>query len=217
MAAPGLKKLSHRHTLIVQFAAMGLRAKEIGAKLGMTQSRLSLVINDPRVQAEIREVRRKMFEEVQAELVETNPDKALQEMLPDGLKAIKNVLNPLSGSTDKVRLDAAFRLLERTHGRAVQKTEITGSVDLRALFSALEQQAYRSGTKTVTIEVEDPDDTKSKTVEQTDRSSDTENSVGEIEFVEPEPEVETVDPDAFLDVLGSPTSFQVGKEPETES
>lgn len=122
------KKLSHRHRFIAHLAALGHTGVEIAERTGMTQVRISSLLRTAIVSAEVERVRNVIFSR--------DPDEAMRTMIPKALRVVDEVLtNPQEKAS--TRVDAAFRLFDRTHGKAVQRVEHGGSL-IRELFRRLD-------------------------------------------------------------------------------
>lgn len=124
----GPEKLSHRHKYVAHLAAMGFKQVEIARRTGFSQSWLSTILSGGLLNAEIERARKEMFA--------LDPDLALKSALPDATQLITEVIRNDQEKTS-LRVDTAFRLLERTHGKAKQAIELGGSL-IKDLFQQLD-------------------------------------------------------------------------------
>jgi hypothetical protein len=143
----GPAKLSHRHRFIAHLAALGLKAREISAKTGYTEPRLSVILNNSLVKAEIEHVRKSLFA--------TDPDQRLKLALPKALEVIDDCLNNPQAKL-ALRVDTAFRLMDRTHGKPKQQVEHTGTL-LKDLFAELDRRSGHGPALDVESKVVDAD------------------------------------------------------------
>jgi len=109
--------LSPRHRRLAQLAAEGSSNADIGRELGYVDSRVSILLRNPHIRAEINRLQERLFEEtIQSRL------KALAD------PAISNIEQILKDRTNRVkvseRLDAAKWVVEKLDGKATQKTDI---------------------------------------------------------------------------------------------
>lgn len=133
------KRMSHRLKYVAQLAAMGLTNAEICQRTGYSQVRLSVVLRAPVVSNEVELTRKYIFA--------TDVERAQKVMLPKALEAIHDVLNhePVDFREKKSMSETAFALIERTHGKATQKIEASGTL-LADLYSMLDARAAAAGT-----------------------------------------------------------------------
>lgn len=139
----GPKKLSHRHHFIVHLAALGMSQGEICRRTGIVSSRMSILMNNSKFIEEITKVRKEIFSD--------NLDQNLKLMLPKATEVIRNVLEN-DQARDALRVETAFRLMDRTHGKAMQKIEVGGSM-IKSLFEQLD--AMKEVPADVTPDYED--------------------------------------------------------------
>ena len=142
----GPKKVSYKHDFIIRLAALGFKQCEIAERTGYSQTRLSLILNNSRIKKKILQVREQVFSK--------DPDTALRTMIPDALNVIREVIqNPQERA--QTRIDASYRLLDRTHGKAKQSIDVGGSL-IRDLFDQLDA-VKNAKPIDVTVEAKDAD------------------------------------------------------------
>ena len=130
MKASGPKKLSHRLKFVAQLSAMGVSQREIAERTGYTEGRLSIVLNSPLVSVEVDRARRSIFEK--------DPEVALRTMLPMALESVHEVLANKSEKSS-LRVETAFKVFERTHGKAKQQIDVGGNL-LKDLFEMMDKR-----------------------------------------------------------------------------
>lgn len=124
----GPKKLKQRHEFIAYLMSFGLTAREISKRVGMTDGYLSQIMNTPIVKERAESLRRELFG--------MDPNKGMHTMVKQCLSVIDEVLNN-PNEKSALKVDAAFRVLERTHGKPRQIVEVEGSL-LKDLFARLD-------------------------------------------------------------------------------
>lgn len=140
----GPKKLSHRQQFICHLAALGYKPREIAKLTGMTESRLSIVLNSPIACEEIQLIRDKTF---RSSTYEQN----LNRMSAQALRVQEEILfSPNERSALKLR--AADSVLDRKFGKAKQSIEVHGSL-LRDFYELL-QGEKPSEPKEIPIDAE---------------------------------------------------------------
>lgn len=123
----GPKKLSHRHKYMAHLAALGKSNRAIAQAMGLTDSRVSIIINSPIVREEIDRVR--------AELFESEEEKRTKLMIPKAMGIVEEVLNN-SQERSSLRVDTAFRLMDRVYGKPKQHIQQDGTT-IKDLFELL--------------------------------------------------------------------------------
>lgn len=124
----GPQELSHRHKYVAHLAAMGFKQVEIARRTGFSQAWLSTILSGELLTEEIDRIRKEMFA--------LDPELALKSALPDSVELITKVIRDDQQKTS-LRVDTAFRLIERTHGKAKQAIELGGSL-IKDLFQQLD-------------------------------------------------------------------------------
>lgn len=125
------RRISHRLRVIAHMAALGLSNREIASRTGYTEARLSVVLRTKEVIAEVEKTRREIFSRSDAQ--------ALVTMLPRAYETIWETLED-RGEKQSVRVDTAFRVIERLHGKPKQAVEVGGTL-LKDVFAMLDRQA----------------------------------------------------------------------------
>lgn len=119
------KPLSARHKLLAQLAAGGSKNCDIAKQLDLTESRVSILLSNSRIQSEIERYQDKYYEKT--------IEQRFQEVMPAAMDVLEEII---AGRSDEIkpqlRLEAAKWILEKTTGKAVQKHEVRGN-----LFSEL--------------------------------------------------------------------------------
>lgn len=106
--------LRERWSAIARMHAGGLRNSEIARRLGYTQSRISIVLNEPWIQKEIARWRGKF---------ESDVTERIKEAAVDGAYFVHGLINN-DEARDQTRLDAAKWAIEKTTGKAKQEVSV---------------------------------------------------------------------------------------------
>ncbi|HUR99859.1 MAG TPA: hypothetical protein VMZ26_17480 [Pyrinomonadaceae bacterium] len=139
------RKLSHKHKYLIQLFALGFKMKEIVAKTGYSQPWLSELSKHPDFVREIDKVRKETFGE--------SLENYLRAGVSDAAKVVVETIRDEQAKRE-LRVDAAFRLMDRTHGKPAQKVEHTGSL-LKDLFAQLDSYDPEANTpKPIDIDAE---------------------------------------------------------------
>lgn len=112
-----------RHQLICKLHACGLRNKEIAQALGLTESRVSIILNDPRAAEYIRQ----MVEEVGDKYLDMHA--SFRALAPKALKVVTAIMDDDEAPAG-VRSRNAFELLDRAGYGAVEKHSHTVGFEL---------------------------------------------------------------------------------------
>lgn len=109
--------LSPRHRRLAQLAAQGLSNQKIKEELGYSDSRLSILLRNPVISAEVRRLQDRIFEEtIQHRL------KSFSE------PALNNIHMILTDRTNKVKISEKAEMskwvIEKLDGKAAQKHEL---------------------------------------------------------------------------------------------
>lgn len=106
--------IRERWSAIARMHALGMRNSDIAERLGYTQSRISIVLNEPWIQKEIARYRSKF----ESDVTERIKDAAI-----DGAHFVHTLIN--NGSArEQTRLDAAKWAIEKTTGKAKQEVSV---------------------------------------------------------------------------------------------
>lgn len=147
----GLKKLNQRHKFLIHLAALGHSNQEIIAKTGFTDAWVSTLMSNTQIQKEIQLERDKLYS--------GDPDQALRLGLSDSVKVILETIRDTQ-ARNSLRVDTAFKLMERTHGKPKQSVEVSSS-SIKDLFDRLDavQNAIPVDASGTPAETEDKLDT----------------------------------------------------------
>lgn len=122
--------LTPRHRRLAQLAASGVANKDICKELGYTASRMSILIREPTIQAEIYRLQDRIFEGTIVDRMKGFTDASLN--------VIENALTDVTGHVKmNEKLDIAKWIIEMQHGKATQKIE-GGEGMLAALMDRLD-------------------------------------------------------------------------------
>lgn len=109
--ARGLKpwepnELSPKHEQMVALSAAGLKGKEIAGMLGMSEARVSVILNDPRAKKLRRQLTGSLIRELAVETAEV-----IQSHTIEAVETLVGIMR--HGDSDGVRLRAAENFLDR--------------------------------------------------------------------------------------------------------
>lgn len=125
----GPKKLNHRHHRIAYLAASGQTQGRIAREVGISQTRISIVMGSARMKDEIARIQKEFF----GQSIEDD----FKRISTKGLRYAEEVLdNPQESS--KLRYQAAKDFMDRYHGKARETLEVKNNT-LRDLFDALDR------------------------------------------------------------------------------
>lgn len=127
----GPLKLSHRHMYIADLAARGARACDIASHTNMSESRISLILNSPLMQAQIKLVR-----ETQLKALTIN--EGIDQLSPLAMQTYAEILNDprIKPSLKKA---VAQDVLDRKIGKPQQRLEIGNNL-VSDMFKLLQKQ-----------------------------------------------------------------------------
>lgn len=124
------ESLSFRHETIAHMAASGISNGTIAKDLGLTDSRVSILLSNTRI--------KKRVKEIQAQYWGGNIEKRFKAAVP---KAMDIVEETLTDTDDKfkqnLKIDTAKWLLEKVTGKAKQEIDIKGHTIIE-LFARLD-------------------------------------------------------------------------------
>ncbi len=126
----GPKELSHRHKFIANLAASGMRNGDIAEELNMTDSRISIILDNPSMKIEIARIREKMFG--------SNNRRRLEMLMPKALNVAEEVLTGEQHMM-KHKIDMAKYVLDQGLGKAKQDITVSGNL-LGDLLDKLDAQ-----------------------------------------------------------------------------
>jgi len=130
----------HRARIICYLKAIGFKNKDISAAVGGSIDEVYRVLRSQSAQEEI--------ERIQNEIFVTEPAKMFESILPQAVKIAVNAMMSRKTKTS-VRVDAAFKFMDRALGKPNQQVEVSHS-----LIKDLIQKMDESGQVTTTIEAD---------------------------------------------------------------
>lgn len=105
---------SPRHRLICQLSTLGMKGREIAGALGLSESHVSVVLNDPRARAEIEEA----ITNVADNIVDLH-----DRLKAHAVEAVDEIVDEMRNSKDeRIRQKASFGILDRAGYTPVQKS-----------------------------------------------------------------------------------------------
>jgi hypothetical protein len=137
--------LSPRHRRLCQLAAGGASNKEIGAELGYVDSRVSILLKNQYIRAEISRLQDRIFEET----IKTR----LKGMADPALNNIMMILTDRSGRVKmSEKADMSKWVVEKLDGKPTQTTDV-GENTLSILLDRLDARGSRADVPRGTIDV----------------------------------------------------------------
>jgi predicted transcriptional regulator len=140
-----VERLTHRIKYVAHLAALGMTSSEIAERSGYSPATVNKLLRAPLVSLEVERARQSFLRQ--------DPDTSLRIMIPKALTAISEVLD----STEEKRslkVDTAFKLLERTHGKPKQSVDMGGNL-LKDLFELLDQRDATSAVRTIEVKADE--------------------------------------------------------------
>jgi predicted transcriptional regulator len=122
------KKLNSRHKQIIAMSAAGVRNKDIADLLGMSQSRVSVILNDPRS----RVLERQLASDVVSQIA-TDVSERIQGAAGEAFDVVKNLMD--NADSERVRQTSAFDILDRA---GFKPKETTANLNLNVDGDQLE-------------------------------------------------------------------------------
>lgn len=130
VGGPHLPKLSpHQLDLIAYLSASGQSATSIAKRLNVSPSAVQSHLKSPTMRALIEEERQKLYGD--------NFEITIKKDAPEAWATVKEIMRDESAKHG-TRLTAANSILDRTHGKAIQRVEET-SHSIRDLFHMLDK------------------------------------------------------------------------------
>jgi len=138
-----LQRISARHRDIMRRMIVGQTAKEISEELGISQSRISVLLDDALFQSTLEELQAR----VESEFITTRASamQVLEATAPMAAMACHEVVT--SGTLDgqpvsaPLRLKSAWDVLDRTGNKAAER-RLVGTVDLGDLIADAYQKKH---------------------------------------------------------------------------
>lgn len=113
---------SHRHRLVVLMSAAGWKNKDIAQHMGFSQSRVSVILNDPRARGVLREESKKVAEGLD------DVRRRLEILSREAVDELEDELHEVEDP--RVRQRAAFGILDRAgYGKTEKKEVRHGTLD----------------------------------------------------------------------------------------
>ena len=128
VADPDAKSSIRTHA-IIRAAAVGWGTKDIAQFVGLTPNRVSKILSSQSAKQAIYAIQEQMFTK--------DPQKMFMEILPESFRTARKVMRDKK-TTQAVKVDTAFRFMERALGKPVQQVEHSGNA-IRELFTALDK------------------------------------------------------------------------------
>lgn len=127
-------KLSHRHLYIAQLAALGKSNKQIAQHVGMSESRLSIVLSSDLMVEEITRLREELFDKLTVDQNISRITKKAVEIAEDAMTSEQ--------TPTKLRTDIAFKFMDRSLGRPKQQIEVSGGAfkEMLDFFDQLDEK-----------------------------------------------------------------------------
>lgn len=143
----------HRAKLICYLKAIGFKNKDIAAAIGGTTAEVYRVLKSESAQAEI--------ERVQQEIFVAEPAKMFESILPSAVRIAVNAM--MSRKTKQsVRVDAAFKFMDRALGKPTQTIEHNTNL-VRELITKINQNEVETAPLDAEFfEVKNEDDKNGK-------------------------------------------------------
>lgn len=121
--------LSARHKELCRLIAKGYRNKDVCLKLGYSPSRVSVLLQNVKIQAEIAKFQDRMFDR--------DLDTRMGELGPDAMDVIQKALTSDTYLKPQGKVDLAKWSLEKLTGKAVQRSEVDTGANLSRLLDKL--------------------------------------------------------------------------------
>jgi len=103
----GIRKINHKHRLIMYRLLTGHTQRQIAQAMGLTETWVSLVVNDPLFKEEYQ----KLLDEVRAKVIDTSAE--VQETInAAALKAAKRLTELVDSDDPKIKLKASEAVID---------------------------------------------------------------------------------------------------------
>ncbi len=129
-----IKRLNARHRLIVFNKAQGMSNIEIARRYEMSEKQIGIIVQSP--------LFTKAVEKLQDALIIPQVKSYIEDVMPDAALKVHDLM--LNAKSEQVQLKAASEFLNRGLGRAHQTVEVSGKIDLRAVYLRLDQMAIEA-------------------------------------------------------------------------
>lgn len=126
----GPKTINHRRNYLVHLAAAGLTNKEICEEMGMSESRVSILLRNSDIKKAVRVK--------QDELWGDSSQRRFKQILNKAITAAEGILDEPT-TKDSLKADIAFRFMDRALGKPKQEVAVEGNL-LADFIHRLDQQ-----------------------------------------------------------------------------
>lgn len=138
-----------QHRMAVRLQVMGFKNKEIAQSLSLTESRVSIILNDDRAIAE----REKAMDDIASNMLDLN-----KKLKVHAVEALEEVVDEMRHSKDeRIRQRASFGILDRAGYTPVQKHQKIEPELPADMASRMEQAMAHEGAIDADYEVVDED------------------------------------------------------------
>lgn len=127
--AEGRHSLWYRKVAIANMIALGMSQSKTAEKLGISPSRISILLTDPEVKA--------LIKKRQNELYATDPTVLFKQMAPAAAKTLRRIAMS-SAEKGSARVSAATAILDRAYGKPKQEVSHDAG-NIMDLFRALDE------------------------------------------------------------------------------
>lgn len=134
----------HRAKLICYLKAIGFKNKDIAASIAGTSDEVYRVLKSQSAQQEI--------DRIQQEIFVAQPAKMFESILPQAVRIAVNAMMSRKTKTS-VRVDAAFKFMDRALGKPSQQVEVSHNL-LKDLIQKMDHDQVGSGPEKPTIEAD---------------------------------------------------------------
>jgi hypothetical protein len=129
---PALTEISPRHRLIAYMSAWGARNTEIAKVLNLTESSVSIILNQVDVAQAV--------EQIQSRSWDKHLKSRLESLVPEAVQTMVQIMRDPEARAS-TRLDAAKGILDRSLGKPIQQIELEEKRGIRELFEALDRES----------------------------------------------------------------------------
>jgi predicted transcriptional regulator len=119
----GLSHIRPMHREIARRLVLGQRQGDVAAELGISDSRMSIIVNSPLFKREIDRLEKLREEGVQ------DVQRTLVEVSPLALEVVERTM--YGGKSERLRFDAAESILDRAGHSKINKVDIRGNINNR--------------------------------------------------------------------------------------
>lgn len=143
---PGMSKvLRPRHRILALMLARGDRNKDICKALGYDPSRVSILANNPMIQAEVLRIQNSIYEKT--------VDERMKDLSTAAVDAVEEALLP-DNPDAKERTTTAKWVIEKLTGKAAQQVNHNGEIAIGIFVDEVKKLTEVSERRTQTIDAE---------------------------------------------------------------